>query len=457
MQEVSTMLEKAQALAEERSFAELKQLLKDLPPQDVASILETVDRERAAAMFRLLPKDLAAETLLELGPDQQAALIGAFSDRELAPLLDEMFLDDMADLVEEMPAGIVKKILKNTDPDVRKTVNDLLKFPKDSAGSLMTPEFVDFRKNFTVRECFDRIRATGPDKETVYTCYVIDEARHLVGVVSVKDLLLASYETPVEEVMETNVITVRTTDDKEQIAHTFSRYGFLALPVIDGENRLVGIVTVDDAMDVLQEENTEDFEKMAAIRPSEKGYFDVGVFTHAKNRILWLLVLMVSATLTGNILTHYENAFAALPVLVAMIPMLMDTGGNCGSQASTMVIRGLALGDMKPRDFFRVWFKEIRIAMVVGAALAVINFLRVLLFYGNNGQVEPWLLGLITSATLFVVVLVAKSLGTALPMLAKKVGLDPAIMASPLITTLVDACSVLLYFTIACAVLGLHL
>ena len=457
MQEVSTLLEKAQALAESHSFAELKQLLKDLPPQDVASLLETVDREPAAAMFRLLPKDLAAETLLELGPDQQAALIGAFSDRELAPLLDEMFLDDMADLVEEMPAGIVKKILKNTDPDVRKTVNDLLKFPKDSAGSLMTPEFVDFRKNFTVKDCFDRIRATGPDKETVYTCYVIDEARRLAGVVSVKDLLLSSYETPVEKVMETNVITVRTTDDKEEIAHTFSRYGFLALPVIDGENRLVGIVTVDDAMDVLQEENTEDFEKMAAIQPSEKGYFDVGVFTHAKNRILWLLVLMVSATLTGNILTHYENAFAALPVLVAMIPMLMDTGGNCGSQASTMVIRGLALGDMKPRDFFRVWFKEIRIAMVVGAALAVINFGRVLLFYGSNGQVQPVLLGLITSVTLFVVVLVAKSLGTALPMLANKVGLDPAIMAAPLITTLVDACSVLLYFTIACAVLDLHL
>ncbi|MBP5288538.1 MAG: magnesium transporter [Clostridia bacterium] len=455
MQEVEKLLEQAEEMVKNRSFKELKTLLCDLQPQDIAALLSDMDREPAAALFRLLPKDQAAEVLVELDSDQQAALIGAFTDKELAPILDEMFLDDMADLVEEMPAGLVKKILKNTDPESRKTVNDLLKYPKDSAGTLMTPEFVDLKKNMTVRECFDRIRATGPDKETVYTCYVTDEHRRILGVVSVKDLLLASQDKPVSEIMETNVITVRTTDDKEEIAHDFDKYDFLALPVIDGEDRLVGIVTFDDAMDVLQEENTEDFEKMAAITPSEKGYFEVGVFTHAKNRILWLLVLMVSATLTGNILTRYETAFAAIPVLVAMIPMLMDTGGNCGSQASTMVIRGLALGDMKPRDFFRVWFKEIRIALVVGAALAVINFGRVLLFYSGQDQVKPYLLAAITSLTLFLVVLVAKSLGTALPMLAKRVGLDPAIMASPLITTVVDACSVLLFFSIACAVLGL--
>ena len=455
MQEIKELMERAGELVESRSFAELKKLMKELPPQDVAAILSELPREEAAPLFRLLPKDQAAEVLVELDPDQQAALISAFSDRELASILDEMFLDDMADLVEEMPAGLVKKVLKNTDPASRKAVNDLLKYPKDSAGTLMTPEFVDLRRQMTVRECFDRIRATGPDKETVYTCYVTDERRRIQGVVSVKDLLLASYETPVSEIMETNVITIRTTDDKEEIAHTFDKYDFLALPVIDGEDRLVGIVTFDDAMDVLQEENTEDFEKMAAITPSEKGYFEVSVFTHAKNRILWLLVLMVSATLTGNILSHYEAAFATIPVLVAMIPMLMDTGGNCGSQASTMVIRGLALGDMKPRDFLRVWFKEIRIALIVGTALAVINFGRVLLFYHGNGQVPTVLLAFITSLTLFLVVLVAKTLGTALPMLAKRIGLDPAIMASPLITTVVDACSVLLFFSIACAVLHL--
>ena len=456
MQEVEQVLEQAEELFKGRSFKQLKELLEDLQPQDIALLLDRMEREPAAALFRLLPKDQAAEVLVELDSDQQAALIGAFTDKELSPILDELFLDDMADLVEEMPAGLVKKILKNTDPETRKTVNDLLKYPKDSAGTLMTPEFVDLRRNMTVRECFDRIRATGPDKETVYTCYVTDERRRILGVVSVKELLLASYDTPVTDVMETNVIAVRTTDDKEEIAHLFDKYDFLALPVIDGEDRLVGIVTFDDAMDVLQEENTEDFEKMAAIKPSEKGYFEVGVFTHAKNRILWLLVLMVSATLTGNILTRYETAFAAIPVLVAMIPMLMDTGGNCGSQASTMVIRGLALGDMKPRDFFRVWFKEIRIAAIVGAALAVINFGRVVLFYHDNGQVKVVLLALITSLTLFLIVLVAKTLGTAMPMLAKKIGLDPAIMASPLITTVVDACSVLLFFSIACAILNLH-
>lgn len=457
MQDVEQLLEQAEDMVKNRSFRELKALVAEMQPQDTAALLDRMDLEPAAAVFRLLPKDEAAQVLVELTPERQAALIGTFSDGELGPILDELFLDDMADLVEEMPAGVVKKILSNCAPEARKTVNELLKYPKDSAGTLMTTEFVDLRENYTVRDCFDDIRATGTDKETVYTCYVIDAHRRLLGVVSVKDLLLATYDTPVTEIMEKNVITVRTTDDKEEIAHLFDKYDFLALPVIDGEERLVGIVTFDDAMDVLQEENTEDFEKMAAIRPTEKGYFEVGVFTHAKNRILWLLVLMVSATLTGNILTHYEMAFAAIPVLVAMIPMLMDTGGNCGSQASTMVIRGLALGDMKPRDFFRVWFKEIRIAVIVGAALAVINFGRVLLFYSGQDQVKPVLLAAITSVTLFLVVLVAKTLGTALPMLAKKIGLDPAIMASPLITTVVDACSVLLFFSIACAVLHLTL
>ncbi len=443
----------AEKMIAEKNFSGVKRSLAELPAPDAAEVIGEMTLENAAAVFRLLPKDQAAEVLVELSPERQEKLIAAFSDQELKPILDELFTDDMADLVEEMPAGMVKKILKNADPDMRKDLNYILKFPKDSAGSIMTTEFVDLKKDLTVREAFDRIRATGPDKETVYTCYVIDPQRKLLGVVTVKDLLFADQDTKIENVMETNVVSVKTGDDREEVARTFDKYDFLALPVTDHENRLVGIVTVDDAMDVLREENTEDFESMAAIRHSERGYFETSIFSHAKNRVLWLLVLMVSATLTGMILTHYENAFAAVPVLVAMIPMLMDTGGNCGSQSSTMVIRGLALGEMQPKSFFRVWLREIRIAGIVGIALAVVNFGRVYLFY--HSEPEVFKLAIVTSVTLVFVVLLAKTLGTLLPMLAKKVHLDPAIMAAPLITTTVDACSVLLYFAIASRAFGI--
>ncbi len=455
--EIIELRRQAEEKLAQKQFAEVKGLFSAIPAPDAALVIGEMPIEAAAAVFRLLPKDEAAQVLVELSAERQETLIAAFSDRELKPLLDELFVDDMVDLLEEMPAGVVKRILKNADPETRKDINTILRFPKDCAGSMMTTEFVDLKKHLTVRESFEQIRRTGPDKETVYTCYVIDASRRLLGVVAVKDLLFADGDTPVEEIMETNVVTVYTGDDKEEVARAFEKYGFLALPVIDGEGRLVGIVTFDDAMSVMQEENTEDFEKMAAISPSEKGYFETGIFTHAKNRILWLLVLMVSATLTGAILTRYETAFAALPILVAMIPMLMDTGGNCGSQASTMVIRGLALGEMKPRDFLRVWLREIRIALLVGLVLAAVNFGRVYLFYSNNGQVETFRLALITSLTLIFVVMLAKTLGCALPMLAKKCRLDPAIMAAPLITTVVDACSVLLYFAIACRILGIPL
>ena len=443
------MREQAEALLEKKDFHAVKNLLSDLPAQDSAELIGEMPIEAAATVFRLLPKDLAAQVLVELSAERQEKLIAAFSDQELKPILEELFADDMADLVEEMPANVVKRILKNADPEMRKDVNLILKFPKDSAGSIMTTEFVDLKAGVTVREAFERIRKVGPDKETVYTCYVIDPSRHILGVVTVKDLLFADPEEAVQNIMEENVVTVGTLDDKEKVAQTFDKYDFLALPVIDAEKRLVGIVTFDDAMDVMREESTEDFEKMAAINPSEKGYFETSIFSHAKNRILWLLVLMVSATLTGSILTHYENAFAAVPVLVAMIPMLMDTGGNCGSQSSTMVIRGLALGEMKPSSFLRVWFREIRIALIVGAALAAVNFGRVYLFYGSSYPDLVFKLALVTSITLVFVVLLAKTLGVLLPMLAKKVRLDPAIMAAPLITTTVDACSVLLYFAIA--------
>lgn len=447
---------KARENLREKKFPELKEMFSSLTGVDAAAVIGEMELVEAAAIFRLLPKEEAAAVLVELSPERQEKLIAAFSDRELAPILDEMFADELTDLLEEMPANVVKRILKNTDPDTRLSVNELLKFPKNCTGAVMTTEFVDLKREMTVEQALERIRQTGPDKETVYTCYVTSPDRHLLGVLGVKELLFAERNARVEELMEENVIAVSTETDREETAKLFDRYDFLALPVTDREGRLVGIVTVDDAMDVMQKENTEDFEKMAAIRPSEKGYFEVSVVSHAANRILWLLFLMLSATFTGAVISRYENAFSALPVLVAMIPMLMDTGGNCGSQASVMVIRGLALGEIKPKDFFKVWWKEIRIALLVGAVLAAVNFGRVALFYPHAG-IPVVKLALITGLTLVLEILLAKTLGCALPMLAKAVKLDPAIMAAPLITTMVDACSVLLYFTVACKILGIVL
>ncbi len=447
-------------LLHQKKFSGVQEILTALNPADAAQLLADVEDTDLTLLFRLLPKELAAETFVEMDNDQQEYLISAFSDRELKDVLDELYVDDAVDLIEEMPAGVVKRILRHTNAEMRKDINQLLKYPKDSAGSIMTTEYVDLKKHMTVAQSFERIRRIGPDKETIYTCYVTDENRKLIGLVSVKELLLADSVQVIEDIMETNITYVGTLDDQEDVAHIFDRYGFLAVPVVDRENRLVGIVTVDDAIDVLQEENTEDITKMAAVVPSEESYLKTPVWKHAKNRFFWLLFLMLSATVTGSIIQEYETAFVAVPILVAFVPMLMGTGGNCSSQSSTMVIRGLALGEIRFRDFFRVLFKELRISLLVGVILAAVNAGRVYLLYGHNAEVLSQVgslgrLSVISGLSLVAIVVLAKCIGCVLPMLAKKCRLDPALMAAPLLSTILDTCSVLIFFNIARAFLGI--
>jgi magnesium transporter len=437
------MKEKIEVLLQERKYSLAGRLLKEMEPADIAILLEEFSKEEVLLLYRILPKELAAEVFVEMEPDTQEELIKAFSDRELKETLDELYMDDTVDLIEEMPANVVKRILKHSDPDSRKAINELLKYPKDSAGSMMTIEYVSLRKTMTVEDAFAKIRATGVDKETVYTCYVTEANKKLAGIVSVKTLLLSKKQSLIGDIMETSFISVETLEDQEDVAKKFDKYGFLAMPVVDKENRLVGIVTFDDALDVIQEETKEDFEIMAAMTPSESSYFKTSVWEHGKNRIVWLLFLMLSATVTGGILTHYEEAFASIPLLVSFIPMIMGTGGNCGSQSSTMIIRGLAVDEIHLKDFFRVIYKEVRIALLVSLCLAVVNGLRVYLFYRDAG------IALVLGLTLIATVLLAKTVGCVLPMAAKRLGLDPAIMAAPLITTIVDCCSVFVYFNIA--------
>lgn len=457
--DLEQLLEELTAKLREKRFGEVREILMTLNPVDIAQILTEVGETDLTLLFRLLPKELAAEAFVEMDNDQQEYLISAFNDRELKEVLDELYVDDAVDLIEEMPAGVVKRILRHTNAEMRKDINQLLRYPKDSAGSIMTTEYVDLKKHMTVAQSFERIRRIGPDKETIYTCYVTDENRKLIGLISVKELLLADSSQMIEEIMETNITYVSTVDDQEDVAHIFDRYDFLAVPVVDGEGRLVGIVTVDDAIDVLQEENTEDIAKMAAVVPSEDSYLKTSVFTHAKNRFFWLLFLMLSATITGSIIQEYESAFVTIPILVAFVPMVMGTGGNCSSQSSTMVIRGLALGEIRFKDFFKVLFKELRIALVTGIALALVNAARVYLMYGHNqevlSQVGIGRLALISGLSLIGTVTLAKCIGCILPMLAKKCRLDPAIMAAPLLSTILDTCSVLIFFNIAKAFLGL--
>lgn len=457
--DLEQLLEELTAKLREKRFGEVREILMTLNPVDIAQILTEVGETDLTLLFRLLPKELAAEAFVEMDNDQQEYLISAFNDRELKEVLDELYVDDAVDLIEEMPAGVVKRILRHTNAEMRKDINQLLRYPKDSAGSIMTTEYVDLKKHMTVAQSFERIRRIGPDKETIYTCYVTDENRKLIGLISVKELLLADSSQMIEEIMETNITYVSTVDDQEDVAHIFDRYDFLAVPVVDGEGRLVGIVTVDDAIDVLQEENTEDIAKMAAVVPSEDSYLKTSVFTHAQNRFFWLLFLMLSATITGSIIQKYESAFITIPILVAFVPMLMGTGGNCSSQSSTMVIRGLALGEIRFKDFFKVFFKEFRIALLTGGALALVNAARVYLMYGHNqevlSQVGIGRLALISGLSLIGTVTLAKCIGCILPMLAKKCRLDPAIMAAPLLSTILDTCSVLIFFNIAKALLGL--
>ena len=436
-------------LINNKKIQEARDRLADLQTYDIAEGLEALDQHDLVKVFRVLPKDVAADVFAYLSRDFQKSVIDSITDRELAEIMDELFLDDTVDMIEEMPANVVKRLLMSADKETRVLINHFLQYPDDSAGSIMTIEFVDLRKDMTVEQSFEHIRQTGIDKETVYTCYVTDDFRKLYGVVSVRTLLLSDPDDLIEAVMDTQFVYVKTHDDQEVIGRLFDRYDLLTIPVVDNELRLVGIITVDDALDVIQEENTEDFEKMAAMLPSDLPYLDTGVFVHARRRIPWLLVLMVSAILTGTIITHYEDALAVLPALVAFIPMLMDTGGNSGSQAATLVIRGMALDQIKPRDLLRIIWKEIRVAVMVGAVLAVFNIARIALVN------QSFVLALTVGLSLYATVIMAKLVGCMLPIVAQKIKIDPAIMAAPVITTIVDAGSLVVYFLFARLILSI--
>lgn len=443
------MIEKVFELLSEGNFKELKQLLNESNESDVAECLDELSKEDLAIVFRLLKKDEAVDIFSYMSSDTQEKLVETLSDQEVAAIVSKLYIDDAADLIDELPANLVSKVLQNASPTKRKAINEILKYPEDSAGSIMTVEYVDIKSGLTVKECFDRIRRIGLNKETVYTLYVVDADRRLIGVTTVKELLMRDYETCINDFMEDNVITVTTNEDKEEVAKMFDKYDFLALPVVDNENRLVGIVTVDDAMDVMSEENEEDFEIMAAMTPSEDDYLKESVITQYKNRIVWLLVLMLSSIITGKIITNYEVTFSAIPLLVSFIPMLMDTGGNCGSQASTMVIRALATDEIEPKDVLKVWWKEARIGVMCGVTLGLVNGIRIFIQYHDLG------IAIVIACTLCLTAVLAKSLGCFLPLLAKAIHLDPAYMASPLITTITDACSLAIYFNIALRVLNI--
>ena len=435
-------------LLTEKKYAAIRDIFIEMNPADIAALMNDFPEERIPILFRLLPKELAADTFVEMDSDIQELLIKGFSDTELRDVLDEMFVDDAVDIVEEMPANVVKRILSNTDADTRAAINKILQYPDDSAGSLMTIEYVSLRKNMTVSEALTRIRRTGVDTETIYTCYVTDYNRKLLGLVTAKDLLLSEEDELISDIMETNMIFVHTHTDKEEVAQRFSKYNLLAMPVVDDEERLVGIVTIDDAMDVMEEEATEDIEKMAAIRPGDKPYFQTSVWQTYKARIPWLLILMVSATFTSLIITKFESVLDVSIVLSAAIPMLMDTGGNCGGQASVTIIRALSLDDVEFKDIFRVIWKELRVGLLCGVSLAIVNFVKMLILH--QGTV---LIITVISMALFCAVIVAKFIGCVLPMLAAKIGFDPAVMSSPFITTIVDALSLLLYVNMAIAIL----
>ena len=442
-------LEEVKELLENKRFNELKNKLSEMKCADISTILDELDKESVIKVFRILSKEKAGMTFSYMESDMREKLIQDLTDAELKNVMDELFMDDTVDLIEEMPSNVVPKILKAISKEDRKIINELLKYPEDSAGSIMTTEFIDLKETMTVEQALQRIRKIGVDSETIYTCYVLNENRILQGIINIKDILLSKKEAIIKELMETNIISVSTEEDKEEVAKKFDKYDFYALPVVDKENRLVGIVTIDDAINVIQDEVAEDFEKMAAIQPNEEGYFQTSVFKHARNRIVWLLVLMLSSAFTGSIITQYEEAFAAVPLLVAFIPMIMGTGGNCGSQSSTLIIRGLATDEIELKDIFKVLWKEIRVSILVGIALAIVNGIRIIIQYQNTQ------LAIVLGITLIATVTVSKILGCLLPMTAKKLKLDPAIMAAPLITTLVDVCSILVYFQIATYIMGL--
>ena len=453
------MIERILELIASKKFGLLKNELSEINPADLSEIFDEIKHKDIPVIFRILPKELAAEVFVLMDSDMQKLLISSFSDKELREVMDELFMDDTVDIIEEMPASVVKRILKQTDAETRRVINQLLAYPDYSAGSIMTTEYIDLKKDMTVAQAFDRIRKIGLDTEGIYTGYVIDSGRHLEGILSVRDLLLNPLDKCVGEIMDENVIFANTLDDKEMVAGMFDKYDILALPIVDKENRLVGIVTVDDAIDVLQEEASEDIEKMAAILPSEKTYLRTGVFETFRARIPWLLFLMISATFTGAIISMYESKLTLFPALIAFIPMLMGTGGNSGSQSSVTVIRALSLGDIEFRDIIRVIWKELRVSVVCGAVLCVVNLLKLylidflLLHSFDSGREFAEMTTV--CITLFFTVIVAKLVGSTLPIVAKKIGLDPAVMASPLVTTILDAVSLFIYFAFAGVLIGI--
>lgn len=431
-------------LLEEKKYQTLRNALVTENPADIAAFIDSLPKGKNVLIFRMLPKDIAVDVFAELFTDSQQAVIETLDDDEISEIVNDLFTDDAVDFIEEMPAGIVKKVLSNASPEARERINQILKYPENSAGSMMTVEFVDLEKSLTVHEAFEKIRRTGTDKETIYTCYVINSQRHLEGIVSIRKLLLSEPDAKVEDIMDITYISAKTMDDREAVAYQVKKYGLLSIPVVDSEERLVGIITVDDVIDVFQEEATEDIEKMAAMIPSEKPYLKTSVLSLTKNRIIWLLVLMFSGMITGTILSNYEVAIAAIPLLVSFIPMMTDTGGNAGSQSSAVIIRGLALQEIKRSDVLKILFKEIRVSMLAGLLLSIINFIRICIQYPG----QP-MLALTVAISLMCTVVLAQTLGGLLPILAKTLKLDPTVMAAPLVTTIVDAVSLVIYFNMA--------
>jgi magnesium transporter len=444
------MEKKLMELISENKIHKIRSELLKMNIVDIAQVLEEVDKHQLVRLFRILPKDVAVGVFAYIPVELQQHLVESITDKEIKGIIDDLFIDDAVDFLEEMPANIVKKVLKNTDEDLREVINQFLKYPEHSAGSIMTIEFVDLKKEMTVKEAIEHIKITGVDKETIETCYVIDNNRKLEGVISLRKLILSDETKKISELIDNDIISIKTTDDQEVIAHLFKKYDLTAMPVVDNENRLVGIITIDDVVDIIEQENTEDIHKMAAIQPTEEEYLKTSIFKLARHRVPWLLILMFSATFTGNIIKRFENVLQSVVILAAFIPMLMDTAGNAGAQSSALVIRGLALGEIRPKDFLKVLWKEIRVSLIAGLTLATANYFRLLLFE----RVNP-LIAFVVCLALFLTVIFAKVIGCLLPIAAKGIRLDPAIMASPLITTIVDAFALVIYFAMATWLMGL--
>lgn len=441
--------EELSEMLEQKKLLKLKNILSELNEYDVAAFIEELDPEKSLLVFRLLPKAVASDVFAYLPSDKQEHIIKCTNDEDLHDMIDELFVDDVVDLLEELPANVVRRILQNANPSKRKIINQFLKYPEDSAGSIMTSEYVALKKSMTVNNALEYIRKNAINKETIYTCYVTSMQRQLEGVITLKELVMSDGDVIISDIMDTHVIKCITTDEQEDVARTFIDYDLLAMPVVDHENRIVGIITVDDAVDVMEEEATEDIEKMAAITPSEKPYLKTGVFETWKKRIPWLMLLMISATFTGSIISSYEDALKSVVILTSFIPMLMDTGGNSGGQASVTVIRGISLNEIEFSDILRVLWKEFRVAFLCALSLALLSFIKIILVDNTDSYLIP----VVVSLTMFVTVIIAKLIGCTLPMLAQKIGLDPAVMASPFITTIVDAVSLIIYFKIACLVI----